>query len=115
MYTVYGENTPADNTTYRWINRFKEGREDLKDEQRSGRPSTSISEANVDVVRILLEEDRRMDVRELSTILGISVGSVGSILKEHLNLSKGSAKWVPKALDENHKQQRVEFSTGLLI
>jgi len=115
LQTVYGENTPVDSTIYRWISRFKEGREELKDDQRGGRPSTSISEANVEAVRILLEEDRRADVRELSGILGISVGSVDSILKEHLNLTKRSARWMPKALDENHKQKRVEFATDLLI
>ena len=83
----------------------------LKDDQRSGRPSTSTSEANVEAVKILLEGDRRADVRELSGILGISVGSVDSILKEHLNLTKRSTRRVPKALDENHKQKRVEFAT----
>ena len=71
FHTVHGENIPADNTIYRWISRSKEGPEDL----------TSISETNAEVVRFLLEEDRRIDIHELLRSFGNSVGSVDSILK----------------------------------
>ena len=112
LQTVYGENTPADNTIYRWINCLKEGREDLKDDQRGGRTSTSTSEANVEAVRILLEEESRADVRELSGILGISVGSVDSILKEHSNLYEAIGEVVAKSVGQKSQAEASGICDG---
>lgn len=41
---VYGDNAPEKSAVYKWINRFKEGRDDVEDELRSCTPSTSICE-----------------------------------------------------------------------
>jgi len=44
---------------YRRYASFRNGREDLKDDARSGRPSTARTDGNVEYVRRLLTEDRR--------------------------------------------------------
>ncbi|KAJ8962852.1 hypothetical protein NQ318_001252 [Aromia moschata] len=50
---------------FRWHKAFAEGREDVNDENRAGRPSTSSSDDNVKRVRDLLNTDRRLSVTKL--------------------------------------------------
>ena len=49
----------------------------------------------------LVEKDRRVTIDEIANAVGISHGSAFSILTEDLCLSKLSACWVPKVLQEN--------------
>jgi hypothetical protein len=43
---------------FEWHKRFKEGREDVKEDERSGRPETHWTEENVENVRKLVRSDR---------------------------------------------------------
>ena len=51
-------------------------------------------------------DDRRLKVREIVEAIGISHGSVVSILKDHLGMKKLSTRWVPRMLTIDHKQNR---------
>ena len=77
-----------------WFKRFKDGRASVESDPRSGRPSTSRNEEAMDQVREKVLEDRRLTVREIAAEMGISTGSVHSILTEDLNLRRVSAKFV---------------------
>jgi hypothetical protein len=46
-----------------WHGRFKKGREDVKDDPRSGQPKMERTDANVDKVPTLVHTDRRVGVR----------------------------------------------------
>ena len=109
LTTVYGDHVPKKTCVYKWMERFRDGRED--DEGR-GRPTTS---KNVDSVRSLVEEDGRLSVCEIAQTVNISVGSAHSILQEDLGLSKLSARWVSKALRPDQLDLRCELSTAILI
>ena len=50
----------------------------------------------------------------MANTVGISHGSAFSILTEDLRLSKLSARWVPKALQENQLNQRADLSSAIL-
>ncbi|UYV77493.1 hypothetical protein LAZ67_15001262 [Cordylochernes scorpioides] len=67
---------------FEWYKRFKEGREETADNERSGRPSTSTTPEKVDKVLELVREDRRITVREVAEEVGISFGSTQSIMKD---------------------------------
>ena len=56
----------------------------MESDPRSGRPSTSRNEEAMDQVREKVLEDRRLTVREIAAEMGISTGSVHSILTEDL-------------------------------
>jgi hypothetical protein len=43
----YGESTMKKTSFHEWYKRFQDGREDVEDDERSGRPSTSIMDENV--------------------------------------------------------------------
>jgi hypothetical protein len=46
-----------------------------------------------------IEKDQRLTVRRLALVHGVSKNSIHHMLKEDLNLSKKSAKWVHKTAD----------------
>jgi transposase len=65
-----------------WYRRFKNGRESVESDQRSGRPSTSRTPENVESVQATINENRRLTVRELEEDLGIPWTIVSQILTE---------------------------------
>ncbi len=48
-----------------WVKQFEEGKTDVNKVERTGRPSDSMTIENIQQLRDLLEEDRRMTVSEL--------------------------------------------------
>ena len=86
----------------------------MESDPRSGRPSTSRKKEVIDQVREKVLEDRRLTVQEIVAEVGISTGSVHSILNEDLNLRRVSAKFVPKLLREQKKELRKEISENML-
>ena len=114
MQQVYGDFSPSKSVVYDWIKRFKDGREDLKDNPRNGRSSPATNERTVALVQNLVDEDRRITIDMIANETGISHGSAFSILNENLGLSELSARWVPKALCEDQLHQRAELSLAVL-
>lgn len=92
LETVYGESAMKHGTVYKWVDRFREGRESVDDDAREGRPSTSRVDENIQRVHDLVMSDRRITARMIAAELGISKGSVQTILKEDLNMRKLCAK-----------------------
>jgi len=97
MLTVaYGESTLCKKKVYKWYKLFQEGRENVNDEPRSGRPSTSKTDENVQEVKEIVLKNRRITIREIADDLNISFGSCQSILTDVLGMTRVSAKFVPK-------------------
>ena len=88
---------------FEWHKRFKEGREEVEDDARSGRPSSTRTEDNVERVRQKVREDRRMTVRMVAYELGINRETVWKIITEDLEMRKLCAKMVPKLLNNDQK------------
>ena len=75
---------------------------------REGRPNFVVTEDSVCQVKTLVLEDRRVTVKQLAAITKISLGSIETILHDHLHMSKVSARWVPRLLTPNQKEQRAK-------
>ena len=82
---------------------FKLGNFLLEDDTRPGRPKTSVTKANIAAVKIVVEQDGRLYVKDIASCTGISEGSVQTILKKGLDLRKVCARWVPQMLTEEQK------------
>ena len=54
---AYGDQAMSRARAFEWHRRFKEGEEDVEDKPRSGRPSSSITDENVEAVRQAVRGD----------------------------------------------------------
>ncbi|XP_076043720.1 protein GVQW3-like [Oratosquilla oratoria] len=96
-----------------WYNRFKDGLTSMQSKTRYGRSSTSRNEIVVNQLRTRVMQNRRI-IRELTDKVGVSIGSVHSIMREDLGFWRISAKFVPKLLAIEEKQLRLETAQDIL-
>ena len=115
LQTVYKDDALNKTCVYKWIERCRDDREAVEDDEGRGRPTTSKNNEKVDFVRNLVKEDGRLTVYQIAETVGISVGSAHSILHDDLCLTKLSARWVPKALRPNQLNLRNELTTAILL
>ena len=99
---------------YEWFKRFQEGRASVDEVPRPGRHSTSTDDGHVQMVRHVIRANRRLTVREVAEEVDISVGSCHQILTEKLQMRRVSAKFVPRLLTNDQKENRVQISQELL-
>lgn len=69
---------------------FKEGREDLNDDQNVGQPKSVITEDSIKTVRELFKEQPKSSVKFMEMELNISKSTIHRILTEHLGYRKTS-------------------------
>lgn len=112
--SVYGDSSLSRTQCYEWFRRFKNGRESTEDNHRSGRPSTSTDASHVRQIDELVHSNRRLTVREMSVDCDISFGSCQNILTEHLGMRRIAAKFVPRLLTQEQKDNRVTICQELL-
>ena len=110
---VYGS-APSYAQVKFWVGEFKSGRTSLKDEARSGRPLDATDEEMCKKVRDLVYSDRQIQVKETAQALGISHGSVSTILHDRLGMRKLTARWVPKSLSDEQMATRASVCSALL-
>ena len=92
---VYKEQTLSLSTVSLRHKRFKEGCENLEVDPRCGRPSTSRSETNVELVKKIVRGDRRLTMRLISDELGLNRKRIWQIIAEDLGMCKVCAKMIP--------------------
>ena len=85
---VYGEDVMTRTQIFEWHKRFKNGREEVEDDPKSGRPSTSKTDDNIARVKQLVRNDRRLTVRMIGEELGLNRQSVRKILRNDLGVRK---------------------------
>ena len=96
------------------VGEFKRDRTSLEDEPRSGCPLDATDEEICKKVRELVYSDRRIQVEEKAQALGISHGSVSTILHDRLGMRKLTARWVPKSLSDEQMATRASVCSALL-
>ncbi|GFS75579.1 protein GVQW3 [Trichonephila clavipes] len=88
----------------KWHKAFKEGREEVTNEPRSGRPTTARTEEKVDRVREVLRTDRRLSIQQIADTIHMSTFAVHGVVTEDLQMRKFCAKLVPKGLTQDQKE-----------
>jgi len=93
LTVAYGEYVMKKSSVFEWHRRFKEGREDVQDNPRSGQPKTQRKDAYVDRVQTLVRSDRRLGVGVIAEELNMNRETVRQIVKEDLGMRKFPQKW----------------------
>ena len=111
---VYGSSAPSYAQVKFWVGEFKRGKTSLEDEARSGRPLDATDEEMCKKVRDLVYSDRQIQVEEIAQALGISHGSVLTILHDRLGMRKLTVRWVPKSLSDEQMATKASVCRALL-
>uniref|UniRef100_UPI00358E57AE histone-lysine N-methyltransferase SETMAR-like n=1 Tax=Myxine glutinosa TaxID=7769 RepID=UPI00358E57AE len=114
MVATLGDDAPSYSMVKNWVAEFKRGRTSTEDEHRSGRPVEVATPEMVDQVHEVVMKDRRATIRHVAETLGVSFGSVQSILTDKLGMAKVSARWVPRMPIVDQERARLDISRELL-
>ena len=91
--------------TFLWHQRFKEGHEEVKDDSRSERPSTSKTEVNIERAKLVVGGgDRKLTLRMIASKLKMKKVSVWRIFTQNLSMQKICQKMVLRILKDDQKK-----------
>ena len=93
-----------------WYNRFKGGREEVNNDASPGRPSTSTTAENIEAVKKIILDNRGITIREVADDIVILFGSCQAIFADLLAMKRAAAKIVPKLLNFEQKQRRMDIA-----
>ncbi|GBO11776.1 hypothetical protein AVEN_272294-1 [Araneus ventricosus] len=103
LVEIYIENVMTDGMVRKWVRQFNDGRTNVHDEARSGRPSV-VNDGLVAKVNEKIRENRRFTIRMLfDEFPEISKTVLHEIVTNRLNYRKLCSRWVPKMLTDVHK------------
>ena len=55
-------------TVFRWVKAFKAGKFSVEDDTHPGRPKTSVTKTNISAVKIVVEQDARLSVKDIKIL-----------------------------------------------
>ncbi len=110
---AYGDTAMSKSQINRIIKAVKEGKNTANQRHSSAKKTKRTGDVLASTAAAVVK-DRRIMVRELAATHGLPIGTVHAILKEDLGLIKKSARWVPKLLSSEQKEERVTSSGDFL-
>jgi len=106
---AFGEQALSQAKTFRWFTCFKNGRESVEDDKHCGRPSTCTTPEMIAKVRY----PRRQTIHDVFNHVALSYGSCQRILADELNMRRLAAKFVPRLLNNDQRDHRVQVYNEL--
>lgn len=111
MKHAYGPQMCHPKTIRNWYSNFENGRKELSDLPRSGRPTNN---SKINDILELLDEEPFISARRMSEVLDIPKTTLLRKLHDELDYIKVNLRWVPHFLSNENKHERVEYSQALL-
>ena len=72
LKTIYNDQALSYATVARWVTLFKNGRESIEDDPRSGRPITGFTQDNIEAVSKVTMEDPHSTYNEIEAYTSLS-------------------------------------------
>jgi len=108
---AYDDEELSRTAVFPWWRHFKDGNTRVIDKTRSGRPSTAVTDVNIAKAAELMENDRRLTLRELSASLNISFERTQHIVTEILQIRRVCVCQV--GTQESHRRAGATTSSGV--
>lgn len=108
LVLAHGDQAPKERTVSKWAALFLAGRKDLEDDPRSGRPITSFTQSNIDLVRQVIELNPHATYDEIEADTSISRYTIFEILHQALKMRKLTSRWIPHELTAKNRKDRVD-------
>ena len=94
-----------------WHERFKEGRESLRDDERCGRRKDVRKTELIGQIKIFIDKNRRVSIETINAQFDVSVGTVHTIIREELKMRKICAK-LSQAYSEKIRKKDIVMTAG---
>ena len=88
MKKVDGDDCLSCVRVHEWFTRFKDGREDINDDEHTGRPKSVITENSIVIMREFIKNKPKSSLKFMESELNISKTSNYRILTDHLGLRR---------------------------
>jgi len=111
---VYDDECLSRTQVFEWFERFKEGREEIGDNQRPGHPSTSKTDTNIENVSEIVQQNRHLSIRAVAELINIDKETVWQILHNNFNMKKVCSKMVPRLLSPEQKEIQMNICADIL-
>ncbi|XP_065643013.1 protein GVQW3-like [Hydra vulgaris] len=108
LVLVYGDQAPKYSTVAKWATLFKDGRESLKDDPRSGHPQTTYTAESIKRVRAIIEENLHATHDKIEVLTLINSFTIHEIIHNALKKRKLTSRWIPHELTDQNRKNRVE-------
>lgn len=109
----YGDAAFSKVAIFKWIKQFENGRKTVCDLKRKPRFSV-ITPDLIERIRGVIQDDRRSTIDFIASLVGVSHGTVHTVIRQHLGMSKKTCRWVPHCLTDDQKQMRLSICEDLL-
>jgi len=95
---------------FQWHARFKTGHTSVDDDEHTGRPTSCTTPETVARIQERIRQDRRT-IRDITEEVKVGYGTCQWVLTEELSMHRVAAKFVPRILTADQKQQHVNICT----
>ena len=113
LLNIYRDQTVDVSTVREWVACFSSGNNDVKGKPCSGWPCTAVTPWNEECFDQLICKNRWITTRELCTKLNIGFSAL-EVMVSMLEYRKICARWVPRMVTQEHKEQHMQVCQGLL-
>lgn len=100
---------PSYSMVKNWAKRFREGREDVSDDPRSGRPISVLTDGNIECVPQVIEYDPHSTYEDIIDKTDLWRGTIERIIHDHLKKRKVIPRWVAHQLTDEQKEKRLQI------
>ena len=114
LQTGFGASCMNRAWVFEWHNRFKVGRESVRDDERSGRSKEVRTPELIGQIKNFMDKDRCVSIETINAQFDVSVGTVHAIIREELKMRKICAKFIPRVFREDQKERRCHDSREMV-
>ena len=101
-------------SVFEWHERFKEGRESVRDDERCGRSKEVRTLELIGQIKNFMDKGCRVSIETISAQFDVSAGTVHTTIREELKMRKICTKFVPRVLREDQKERRCHDSREMV-
>jgi len=110
---AFGDQTLSHAQVFQLHAWFKTGHISVDNDEHTGRPRSCTTLETVARIQELLRQDRRRTIHDFAEEVEICYGTCQRVLTEELGMQRVAAKFVPRILTADQKQQHVNVCTEL--
>jgi len=110
---AFGDQSLSRAQLFQWHARFKAGRTSVDNDEHTGRPRSCTTPETVTRIQELLRQDRRRNIHDIAEEVGVCQGTCQRVLTEEFVMHHPAAKFVPRILTADQKQQCVNVCTEI--